>query len=56
MNIRNELNKIRNEFEAMSDRQLAECYLENQRYDVEQPSREEMVDELMAIEEYAAFS
>jgi len=56
MNIRNELNQIRNEFEAMSDEQLAECYFENQRYDVDQPSREEMIDALMAIEEACAFS
>jgi hypothetical protein len=56
MNIRNELKQIRNEFESMTTEQLAGCYFENQRYDVEQPPREEMIDALMAIEEACAFS
>jgi hypothetical protein len=56
MNIRIELQQVRNEFNAMSDEQLTACWLENQRYDIEPPSRNEMIDDLMAIEEYAAFS
>lgn len=57
MGIRNDLQRVRKEFEAQDASYLASCLLESgvPSDEVYQMDRDELIDYLMALEEHAAF-